>query len=242
MKVFVKISEHKTGNTARVYPLIDWIKQSFTWIMRLGCVLIIHSDNLTFKALLWRVTRARIKTQHSVFVTRALMINSPISLGREDWTGVDQGCCCCWIWITGKKLRVIFYQIWTANQSVWCDHVRCESVSEPERDVFAGLVMVLDKNLPWLIYKSPHSLFRNHWKIYHHPVKPQGRWPFQSYFGFYKSLDTQNAKSTTENIQIDLNKCSSKCCQFNVLSWMFTSWKLVLLHPNWVVGLNFKGV
>ena len=123
MKVFVKISEHKSWSTARVSPLIDWIKQSFTWIMRLGCVLIILPDNLTFKALLWRVTRARIKTQHSVFVTRALMINSPISLGREDWTGVDQGCC-CWIWITGKKLRVIFYQIWTANQSVRCDHVR----------------------------------------------------------------------------------------------------------------------
>ena len=123
MKVFVKISEHKSGNTARVYPLIDWIKQSFTWIMRLGCVLIILPDNLTFKALLWRVTRARIKTQHSVFVTRALMINSPISPSREEWIYVDQGCC-CWIWITGKKLRVIFYQIWTANQSVWCDHVR----------------------------------------------------------------------------------------------------------------------
>ena len=215
MKVFVKISEHKSGNTAAgVYPLIDWIKQSFTWIMRLGCVLIIHPDNLTFKALLWRVTRARIKTQHSFFVTRALMINSPISLGREDWTGVSRPRLLLLNLNHRKKAASDILPNMNCKpiSVMWS----CESVSQPERDVFAGLVMVLDKNLPWLIYKSPHSLFRNHWKIYHHPVKPQGRWPFQSYFVFFASL------LKMQKVQLETSKLILINVHLNVVNSMYS--------------------
>ena len=167
---------------------------------------------MTFKALLWRVTRACIKTQHSVFVTRALMINSPISRGREDWIKEDQGC--CWIWITGKKLSDIL------------PNMNCKPIS-----VRVTLIEMFLRAWSWVWIKTFLDWSTNH-HIHYSEVTDKY---------IYHSVKTSISETMTilviGHIHFHLNVVNSMyslgCLQVG---------ELVLLHPNWVVGLNFKGV
>ena len=103
MKVFVKVSEHKNVYRPQPELLIEWngIVQTIVHTYFILICNVIMLGNLTLKLYYDESREPALKIS-----TRFLSQELWWLIQQFAWAKADQGCC-CWIWITGKKLSDI---------------------------------------------------------------------------------------------------------------------------------------